>query len=338
MDLDQEIQVINSKNKIFSPEEKHKWKMQELPPVPKGNNRNIPVSIQELVYGGKAAGVGTSSKSLDRHNELISSSEEVHGPRKDRGSSEGLAYMSCKGQVQQIEAWFKSQSKLSADQKKKLAQGKENSPVEAPQASTSKNPPLKVPNKGKQSPENNQKGKEKTKWNKPYQQNYRIPKREKTAMGNLFNSLKKDLVHIYPAASSFKLLLDKLRNHSNQIMNDSFEYAKQKWDKIHKTPEFKVGNLILVSTLNFNNIKGPKKSKYSFSRPFIIKALHGTNAVQVQLSGELENKHPALPVSLVKHYTSSDKELFPLRNETPLEVPPLDQSEEKKVLKVLKER
>ncbi|MBW0493541.1 hypothetical protein O181_033256 [Austropuccinia psidii MF-1] len=55
-----------------------------------GNNRNIPVSIQELVHGGKAAGVGTSAKSLDSHNELISSSEKVHGPRKERGSSEGF--------------------------------------------------------------------------------------------------------------------------------------------------------------------------------------------------------------------------------------------------------
>ncbi|MBW0556415.1 hypothetical protein O181_096130 [Austropuccinia psidii MF-1] len=57
---------------------------------PTGNNRNIPVSIQELLDGGKAAGVGASAKSLHRHNDLISSSEEVHGPRKDRGSSEGL--------------------------------------------------------------------------------------------------------------------------------------------------------------------------------------------------------------------------------------------------------
>ncbi|MBW0572470.1 hypothetical protein O181_112185 [Austropuccinia psidii MF-1] len=57
---------------------------------PTGNNINIPVSIQELVYGGKAAGVGTYAKSLDRHNELISSSEKVHRPRKDRRSSEGL--------------------------------------------------------------------------------------------------------------------------------------------------------------------------------------------------------------------------------------------------------
>ncbi|MBW0499580.1 hypothetical protein O181_039295 [Austropuccinia psidii MF-1] len=52
----------------------------------------------------------------------------------------------------------------------------------------------------------------------------------------------------------------------------------------------------------------------------------------------MENKPPAFPVSLIKDYTSSDKELFPLRNETPLEVPPFYQSEERKVLKVLKER
>ncbi|MBW0525335.1 hypothetical protein O181_065050 [Austropuccinia psidii MF-1] len=47
---------------------------------PAGRKRDIPVSVQELVYGGKEAVVGTSAKSLDRHNELLSSSEEVHGP------------------------------------------------------------------------------------------------------------------------------------------------------------------------------------------------------------------------------------------------------------------
>ncbi|MBW0547117.1 hypothetical protein O181_086832 [Austropuccinia psidii MF-1] len=152
------------------------------------------------------------------------------------------------------------------------------------------------------------------------------------------DTLKKDFVDIHPTSLSFKLLHDKVRHHANQSMNDAFEYAKHKWDKSHKTPEFKVADLILVSTLNFNNIEGPKKGKDSFSGPDIIKALHGKNAVQVELSGELENKHPNFPVSLVKHYTSSDKELFHLRNETPLEVPPLVQIEEKQVLKVLKER
>ncbi|MBW0556258.1 hypothetical protein O181_095973 [Austropuccinia psidii MF-1] len=146
------------------------------------------------------------------------------------------------------------------------------------------------------------------------------------------DTLKKDLVDIHPTASSFNFFLNQVRNHANQIMNYSFEYTKQKWDKSHKTPEFKVGDLILVSTLNFNNIKGPKKLNDSFAGSFIIKALHGANSVQVELSGELEINHPTFLVSLVKHYTSSDKELFALRNETPLEVPPLDLNEEKKVL------
>ncbi|MBW0577465.1 hypothetical protein O181_117180 [Austropuccinia psidii MF-1] len=57
---------------------------------PEGKKRDIPVSLKELVYGSKAAGVGTCSKSLDRINELLSSSEEAHGPIKYRRTSEGL--------------------------------------------------------------------------------------------------------------------------------------------------------------------------------------------------------------------------------------------------------
>ncbi|MBW0574347.1 hypothetical protein O181_114062 [Austropuccinia psidii MF-1] len=55
-----------------------------------GNNRDTPVSVQDLVYGSKSARVGTFPKSLDRHHELISSSEEVHWAIKDRRASEGL--------------------------------------------------------------------------------------------------------------------------------------------------------------------------------------------------------------------------------------------------------
>ncbi|MBW0461157.1 hypothetical protein O181_000872 [Austropuccinia psidii MF-1] len=146
----------------------------------------------------------------------------------------------------------------------------------------------------------------------------------------LVDTLKRDLVDIHPTASSFKLLLDKVRHKENKTMTDAFECAKQKWDKSHKNPELEIGDLMTVSTLRFENIKGGKKLTDSFSGTFIIKALNGTNAVQVELSGELENKHQTLPVSIVKHYTSSDKELFPLGNEKPLRVPPLDQSEEKR--------
>ncbi|MBW0533828.1 hypothetical protein O181_073543 [Austropuccinia psidii MF-1] len=150
------------------------------------------------------------------------------------------------------------------------------------------------------------------------------------------DTLKKDLADIHPNASSFKLFLDKVRHHANHSMKDEFEYTKRQGDKSHKTPEFKVGALILVANLSFNNIKGPKKLKDSFAGPFIFKAIHGKNAVQGQLSGELKNKHPTYHFSLVKHYTSNDKKLFPLRKQKPLEVHPVGQSEEKEVLKVLK--
>ncbi|MBW0466871.1 hypothetical protein O181_006586 [Austropuccinia psidii MF-1] len=90
-------------------------------------------------------------------------------------------------------------------------------------------------------------------------------------------------------------------------MNDAFEYPKQKLDKSHKVPDFKVGALVLVSTLNFPNIKGPKKLKYSYLGPLVIVALHGTNAAQVELSGELENKHPTFPVFLIKPYKTTEK-------------------------------
>ncbi|MBW0552261.1 hypothetical protein O181_091976 [Austropuccinia psidii MF-1] len=121
-------------------------------------------------------------------------------------------------------------------------------------------------------------------------------------------------------------------------MNDAFDYAKQKWDKSHKVPDFKVGDLVLAATLNFNKRTGPKKLKDSYVGPIGIVALHGTNAVQVQLSGELENKHPTFPVSLINPYQPADKELFPQRNLTPFTIPPVEQSEDQKIKKVIKER
>ncbi|MBW0507782.1 hypothetical protein O181_047497 [Austropuccinia psidii MF-1] len=82
------------------------------------------------------------------------------------------------------------------------------------------------------------------------------------------DTLKKDLIDINPTASGFTLLPYKVRHNSNQSMTDAIEYYKQKWDKSHTTPEFKVGDLILASTLYIRNINSPKKLKYSFSGPF----------------------------------------------------------------------
>ncbi|MBW0506642.1 hypothetical protein O181_046357 [Austropuccinia psidii MF-1] len=114
-------------------------------------------------------------------------------------------------------------------------------------------------------------------------------------------------------------MIDNARYHANRCMQDYLEYEKERWDKGHKPPSFKIRDLVLVSILNFNNIKGPKKLKDYFSGPLMIKALHGPNAVQLELS-------------------SSDKELFPLRNKPTLEITPLEEVEERKIVKVLKER
>ncbi|MBW0479018.1 hypothetical protein O181_018733 [Austropuccinia psidii MF-1] len=133
-------------------------------------------------------------------------------------------------------------------------------------------------------------------------------------------------------------MLDKETFHANRYVQDSFKYAKERWQKIHKPSYFERGNLVIVSILNLNNIKGLKKLKDSFAGPFMIKAVHGPNAVQLELTGELMNKHQTFPVSLMNNYSSSDKELFALRNKHQLEIPPLEEGEEKKIVKFHKER
>ncbi|MBW0583026.1 hypothetical protein O181_122741, partial [Austropuccinia psidii MF-1] len=87
------------------------------------------------------------------------------------------------------------------------------------------------------------------------------------------DTLRKDFIDIHPTASSFKLILGKVKHHAKPSMNEGFYYAKQKWEKSHTVPDFKVGNLVLVSNVNFNNIKGPKKLKDSYVRNFVIVAL-----------------------------------------------------------------
>ncbi|MBW0480091.1 hypothetical protein O181_019806 [Austropuccinia psidii MF-1] len=111
--------------------------------------------------------------------------------------------------------------------------------------------------------------------------------------------LRKDLIEIHPKYSSFKILLDRVQIHSNKSINDSFDYEKQRWDKSHRVPDFKVGDLVLVLTLKFTNIKDPKKLKDCYLGPFFIVALHGTNRFEVELNGSLESKQPTFPVSLI---------------------------------------
>ncbi|MBW0538142.1 hypothetical protein O181_077857 [Austropuccinia psidii MF-1] len=82
-------------------------------------------------------------------------------------------------------------------------------------------------------------------------------------------------------------------------------------------PDFKEGDQVLVSTLSFNNLKGPKKIRDSFVGPFTIIRLIGKNAVEVKLTKEVSRKHPVFPVSLVKPYFQTEDGKFPSRKKNP---------------------
>ncbi|MBW0553141.1 hypothetical protein O181_092856 [Austropuccinia psidii MF-1] len=95
------------------------------------------------------------------------------------------------------------------------------------------------------------------------------------------------------------------------------EYNKQRWDKSHMEPDFKEGDQVLVSTLNFENLKEPKKMRDSFVGPFTIIKLIGKNAVEFKLTEEFSSKHPVFPVSLVKPYFQTEEDKFFSRKKNP---------------------
>ncbi|MBW0577573.1 hypothetical protein O181_117288 [Austropuccinia psidii MF-1] len=82
-------------------------------------------------------------------------------------------------------------------------------------------------------------------------------------------------------------------------------------------PYFKEGDQVLVSTLNFNNLKGPKNMRYSFVGPFTIIKLIRRNEVKFKLTEEPSWKHPVFPVSLFKPYFQTEGDKFPSRKKNP---------------------
>ncbi|MBW0513713.1 hypothetical protein O181_053428 [Austropuccinia psidii MF-1] len=76
-------------------------------------------------------------------------------------------------------------------------------------------------------------------------------------------------------------------------------------------PYFKEGDQVLVSTLNFNDLKGPKKMR-----------------VEVRLAEEFSRKHPVFLVSLVKPYFQTGEDKFPSRkkNTTPPDIVKMEDS------------
>ncbi|MBW0492888.1 hypothetical protein O181_032603 [Austropuccinia psidii MF-1] len=112
-------------------------------------------------------------------------------------------------------------------------------------------------------------------------------------------------------------MLKRACDTAAKCISEEKEYNKQRWDKSHMEPDFTEGDQVLVSTLSFNNLKGPKKMRDSCVGPFTIINLTGKNAVEVKLTEAFSRKHPVLPVSLVKAYFQTKKDKLPFRKKNP---------------------
>ena len=154
------------------------------------------------------------------------------------------------------------------------------------------------------------------------------------------DSLRKKGVDIHPTSLIFSTMLNRARAYASHCITEAVSYNKTRWDKTHKEPDFKIGDQVLISTVNFNNFPGSKKLQDSFVGPFIVTNLYGKNAVEVILTGELSRKHPVFPVSLLKHYKDpQDTAIRKNSEQKPALVIPILQPEgEKKFLKNLKQK
>ena len=115
------------------------------------------------------------------------------------------------------------------------------------------------------------------------------------------------------------------RDHAKECISTAFAYEKKKWDKSHLEPSFKVGDQVLVSTVNFHNLTTNQKLKDPFIGPFPIIQLIGRNALRLELHGAFSRRHPVFPVSLIKMYKESDKRTFPGRALQKKKMPPIDE-------------
>ncbi|MBW0499882.1 hypothetical protein O181_039597 [Austropuccinia psidii MF-1] len=61
-----------------------------------------------------------------------------------------------------------------------------------------------------------------------------------------YHTLTKYLEYLHPTARILKIILDNARHHANIFMHNSFKYEKERWEKSHKPPYFKVGFLVLL--------------------------------------------------------------------------------------------
>lgn len=81
-------------------------------------------------------------------------------------------------------------------------------------------------------------------------------------------------------------MLRKAGNHASWGIQEAVEYNKaRRNNKIHKEPDFEIGEQVLIPTFNFNNFQGPRKLQDCFVGPFVVIKLRGKDAAEVILNG-----------------------------------------------------
>ncbi|MBW0478971.1 hypothetical protein O181_018686 [Austropuccinia psidii MF-1] len=103
--------------------------------------------------------------------------------------------------------------------------------------------------------------------------------------------LKKNLITLHRTTKAFHYMWKKACDTASKFIAEANEYNKQRWDKSHMEPDFKEGDQLLVSTLNFKDLK-------------------------VKLTEEYCRKHPVFPVSLIKPYFQTEDK-FPSMKKKP---------------------
>ncbi|MBW0472613.1 hypothetical protein O181_012328 [Austropuccinia psidii MF-1] len=110
---------------------------------------------------------------------------------------------------------------------------------------------------------------------------------------------KKNFRTIHPTAKDFHDIWKNACDTAAKFIAEAKEYNKQRYDKTHMETNFEEGEQVLVSTLSFDNLKGPKKMRDSVVGPSTIIELIGkrkwrlySQKASLGNSQYIQNKNP----------------------------------------------
>ena len=101
--------------------------------------------------------------------------------------------------------------------------------------------------------------------------------------------------------------MDNFRQHNAQCIEDATAFNTERWDKTHKEPELKVGDLVLTSPVRFNKITCPNGIRKSFFGTFVVEFIHSDNYVTAMLTEGYSRKNSTSPVIILQPYHKLEK-------------------------------